>query len=87
MGLFQGYKPTYTMDARLEESLKLTNELFCDGMFWAIGSWETVNKRGMERVAGYQNESYAPKDLTECWINGEALIMRMCNGKLTYDVR
>lgn len=87
MGLFQGHKPTYTMDARLEESLKLTNELFRDGRFWVIGSWETVNKCGMERVAGYQSESNAPKDLTECWINGEALIMRMCNGKLTYEVR
>lgn len=89
VGFFHNLNHTnFSVTQWQENAVKTADTLFReDSDQWIIGTWEEVNKLGMERVMDFQDEDKKPKDLSECWNNGEALIMRMCNGRLTYEVR
>lgn len=53
---------------------------------WKFGTWKEVSDYGLERYKRQQSTEeleYANGDFTKYWLNGEVLIVRMVNGKLT----
>lgn len=60
-----------------------------DQVNWKFGTWEEVSKFGLEKYKGQQGKDdleRANGDFTKYWLNGEVLIVRMVNGKLTAEV-
>ena len=56
---------------------------------WKFGTWDEVSKFGLEKYNAQQGEKVielANGDFTKYWLNGEVLIVRMVDGKLTAEV-
>lgn len=57
--------------------------------FWKFGTWKEVSDYGLERYKRQQSTEeleYANGDFTKYWLNGEVLIVRMVEGKLTVQL-
>ena len=60
-----------------------------DRVDWKFGTWDEVSKFGLEKYKAQQGKEelkHANGDFTKYWLNGEVLIVRMVNGKLTAEV-
>lgn len=82
-------KSTNFCERRYARANKLMNELFDSDDDWIIGKWKDVDKATMDKHIGYQNiETKATaSSITDLWLNGEILIVRMIDGKLTCDTK
>ena len=64
-------------------------EFFDSDDDWIIGKWKDVDKATMDKHIDYQNiETKAiATSITDLWLNGEILIVRMIDGKLTCETK
>lgn len=76
-------------ERRCTRANKLMNEFFDSDDDWIIGKWKDVDKATMDKHIDYQNiETKATAlSITDLWLNGEILIVRMIDGKLTCETK
>ena len=81
---------------RVNNAMEVVNNYFNfetneddDQVDWKFGTWDEVSKFGLEKYKAQQGEEELKRangDFTKYWLNGEVLIVRMVDGKLTAEV-